>query len=107
MDLVNSQFHFGFFAFATLLTCLLVFAQRRHFFEERLISAACYTALISLVFTAIQLLFLALFEKSFPLKWPLLLTDLLLMPLCDALYGLCWFTYPMRLIQNFKKRRKT
>lgn len=107
MDLLNSKFHFGFCAFSSCLTCLLVYSQKRNFLEDRLFSIACYTALISIVFSLIQLGFLTLFEKQFPLRWPLLISDLILMPALDALYGFLWFSCPLKLYQNFKKARSS
>ncbi|HSX04091.1 MAG TPA: hypothetical protein VLG76_05120 [Rhabdochlamydiaceae bacterium] len=103
MDLLNSKFHFGFCAFNFCLTTLLVYAQRRNFFEDRLFSISCYTALISAVSSLIQLIFLALFEKHFPFKWHLIATDLILMPAFDALYGFLWFTCPMKIYKNIRK----
>ncbi|HSX12731.1 MAG TPA: rod shape-determining protein MreD [Rhabdochlamydiaceae bacterium] len=103
MDLLNSKFHFGFCALNSCLTCLLVYSQKRNFFEDRLFSLACYTALISVVSSFIELGFLTLFEKQFPLKWPLVITDLMLMPAFDALYGFLWFSCPIKLYQNLRK----
>lgn len=103
MDLLNSKFHFGFCAFNFSLTTLLVYSQKRNFFEDRLFSLSCYTALISALSSLIQLTFLALFEKHFPFKPQLILTDLIIMPALDALYGFLWFTCPMKIYQNIKK----
>lgn len=103
MDLLNTKFHFGFCAFNCCLTTLLVYSQKRNFFEDRLFSLSCYTALISAVSSLIQLGFLALFEKHFPFKMQLVATDLIMMPALDALYGFLWFTCPMKLYQNIRK----
>lgn len=105
VDLLNAKFHFGFCALNFCLTTLLIYTQKRNFFEDRLFSLSCFTALISAVSSLIQLIFLALFEKHFPFKLQLLFTDLLLMPVVDALYGFFWFTCPMKIYQNIIKRR--
>lgn len=105
MDLLNSKFHFGFFAFSFSLTTLFLYSQKRNFFEDRLFSLSCYTALISSLSSLIQLLFFALFEKHFPFKLQLILTDLIMMPAFDAVYGFLWFTCPMKIYQNIRKLR--
>ncbi len=103
MDLLNSKFHFGFCTFNCCLITVLLYSQKRNFFEDRLFSISCYTALISALFSLTQLGFLALFEKRFPFKLQLIATDLILMPILDALYGFLWFTCPMKIFQNIKK----
>lgn len=105
VDLLNSKFHFGFCALNFCLTTVLIYSQKRNFFEDRLFSLSCFTALISAVSSLIQLIFLALFEKNFPFKPALFFTDLLLMPALDALYGFLWFTCPMKIYQNIIKQR--
>lgn len=104
IDLFSSKFSFGFSALNCTLTTLLTYSQRRNFFEDRLFSLSCYTALISTFSSLIYLSFLLLFEKKFPFTFGLLFTDLLLMPAFDALYGFLWFTCPIKIYQNMKKR---
>lgn len=104
VDLLNSKFSFGSSALNFCFTVILTYSQRRNFFEDRLFSLSCFTALISSISSLLYLCFLALFEKQFPFKFQLLFTDLLLMPAFDALYGFLWFTCPIKIYQNIKKR---
>jgi len=103
LDLFSSQMHFGFFSLSYALTTLLIYQQKRHFFDEKPQALSIFTALISIVATCIQLLLNYLFDKQILFSWKLVMSDLIGMPMIDALYAFLWFTLPIRLYLHIKQ----
>lgn len=99
IDLLSAELRFGTYALNYSLTTLILYNQKRHFFEDKPLSLPLFTLFFSLISTLLQLILLK--EVSF--TWKLALTDLCVMPLCDALYALFWFTIPLKIIAYVKK----
>jgi rod shape-determining protein MreD len=104
IDLFTSEFRLGIFALNYLLTTLLVYRQKRYFFGDKSLSLFLFTALISSVSSTLQLLLFTLFAKKVELSGKLIVCDLILMPLLDAVYAFLWFTCPMKLYTHLQKR---
>ncbi len=94
MDLVSSQHHLGLHAFAYGCTTWVLYGQKRHFFEDRPSTLPIMTAFFAVLSTLIQIAMLALFEIPLPISWAWVASDLVLMPVLDALYAFVWFTLP-------------
>ena len=103
IDLLSSQMHFGLYALSYSLITLLLYRFNRYFFEEKLHALALFALLFSFLSSAIELLFLFASHKSSLFSPRILVTDLFLMPLLDAVYAFLWFTCPMHLISYLKK----
>lgn len=103
-DLFSSHL-FGMYALLFALTSALLYRQKR-FFNEKPINLAIFTALVSLLLSLMQPLFLFLFEKGVALSGRWILTDLLLLPLLDGLYALIWFSLPLQLYDYLKKQMR-
>lgn len=103
MDLITSQFRMGMFSLNYLLTTLLLFSQRRHFFEDKSLAISLYSALISFVSSLIHffLLFCMGNNPAFSLKF--FMADLLVMPLFDAVYALVWFIGPIKFCRYLQR----
>ncbi len=99
IDLLSAELRFGSYALNYCLTTLILYKQKRHFFEEKMLSLALFTLFFSLISTLLQLMLL----KEVPFTWKLALADLFGMPIVDALYALFWFTLPMKAIAYLKK----
>lgn len=95
LDLASSQTHFGAFAFTCCTTTLLLYRKKRHFFEEKPLSLSLFTILISITFSILYLLFLALFESIPPFSLAGLVIDVLGISLFDGIYAFFWFYLPM------------
>lgn len=106
VDLTSAGMRFGTLSLCTALTTFVVYKQKRHFFEDKTYSLALFTALFSFVMTLFSLLSLYAFDKPLQLSWRFLMSDLIGMPLLDALYAFLWFTCPFRLLIHFKKQRQ-
>jgi hypothetical protein len=104
MDLISSELRFGLFAFSYLLVTCLFYRYKRHFFEDNAFSLSLFTALISFAASLIHLFFLACFATKVAFSIKFIGTDLIFMPLLDAIYAFLWFTCPMRLLRTLQKR---
>lgn len=103
IDLLSSEFRFGIHALNYCLTTFLLYQQKKHFFEDKPLALSLFTILISIVSTVLQLLLISIFDHPLPLSGKLLVTDLLLMPIADAIYAFVWFSCPMMLFAYIKK----
>lgn len=103
MDLLTSQTRFGLVAINYLTTTLILQRQKRHFFEDRSLALCLFTFIISAVSTLIQGIFLIIAGETLQLSGKFFFTDLVLMPLFDALYALVWFIGPMKLVHYIQK----
>lgn len=103
-DLLTSQNPFGLCALNFVLTTLLLHSQKRHFFEDRSLTLCVFTFCISSLSTLIQLLLFVMIGQPIGFSAPLILTDLLIMPLFDALYAAVWFIGPMKLYEYIRKQ---
>lgn len=104
LDLSSSQFPFGYMALITTLTSLLLYGQRRHFFEDKPLAFSLYSGLISSVSSFLLLLFQWGLGDKLPLSFSLWFSDLVIMPFFDALYALIWFTCPSLLYTLLTRR---
>lgn len=97
MDLTSSQFSFGLLALSHSITTLFLYGQKRHFFEDKIITFSLYSALISTSLSFILILLSSLSEKQVPITPSLFFSDILIMPFLDAIYAFLWFTLPTAL----------
>jgi rod shape-determining protein MreD len=103
VDLLSSEFRLGLYALNYCLATLLLYRQKRHFFEDKPLALCLFTLLISVVSTVLQLLLISIFDKALPLSGKMLVTDLLIMPLLDTAYAFLWFSCPMMLYLHIQK----
>jgi len=104
LDLLAPGFHFGIHALTLTCASLLLFHQKKHFFEDKPIAVFLFTSLISMATTLLTLLFIHIFDRGLPFSFAAFLTDVVLFSFIDALYGFLWFTCPMRLYIYIKKK---
>ncbi len=103
LDLLSSEFRLGIHALNFGLTSFFLYHQKRHFFEDKPLALSLFTLLISVVTTVAQLLLISIFDRPLPLSFRLLATDLMLMPVADAIYAFLWFSCPMLLYAHIQK----
>jgi rod shape-determining protein MreD len=85
-----------------IVTALLIRAKM-HFSHEQPLHLSVYTALISSLSTVLQLVLLFLFDRRVPFEGRWFFTELIGMPVMDALYSFIWFTAPLSLFEKLKK----
>lgn len=105
LDLINSDFLFGFYALNTCLTTLLFHQQKKHFFEEKLHSICLLTGLISLSMTSFQWIFYCTTYLELTLSWKMILIDFIFLPICDAIAVFLWIYAPIILFIYSKKMK--
>jgi hypothetical protein len=94
VDLICSEYPFGFFAITHSICSFLLYGQKKHFFEDKPLAFSLFSALIS-AFLSLILIFCSFFSlKKAPLTLPSFFLDLILMSPVDALYAFIWFTIP-------------
>ena len=96
IDLLSSETKFGLFFICTLLTTVCIHRFKHYFYDEKLISIPCYTALFSFVFTLFHTLWL-------PSHFSFL--NFLILPMIDATYAFFWFACPLLLYNGIMKLR--
>ncbi len=104
IDLLSSEFRLGIYALNYCLTTILLYKQKRHFFEDKPLAVSLFTFFISIVSTLLQLLLISMFDRALPMSLKLLITDLLIMPLADAVYAFLGLSCPMLLFAYIKKK---
>lgn len=97
LDLLSSEFHFGVHALTLTCTSVLLFHQKKHFFEDKPLAVFLFTSVISAVATLLELLFIHIFDRGISFTAATFFTDVVLLSLADGLFGFLWFTCPMRL----------
>lgn len=104
MDLITPDLRLGIQGLGYVLTTLLLFPHKRHFFADKPLSICLFTALISLVSTLILWILLPLSGHPFTLSKMLLVTDLICLPCIDMVYAFLCFCCPLILYSSIKKR---
>lgn len=102
LDIFSASNPFGISSLNYVLTTRCLYNQKRNFFEEKLTTLPLMTFLFSLLSTAIGATLLFFFARSIPFSIKSLLTDCLLMPVCDALYAFALFSLPFQILKKLK-----
>lgn len=103
IDLLSSELRFGINAINYCLATVLIYRQKKHFFDDKPMALSLFTALVSSVSTLLHIAFLYSFDKKIPLNWMTAVTSLIGMPIADAIYAFVWFTCPIKLYMHIKR----
>ncbi|MEX0961544.1 MAG: hypothetical protein WDZ28_01645 [Simkaniaceae bacterium] len=103
LDALSTNTIFGFEAFLFLSVYLMNYPLKDLFFIDKPHASILSTALISINYTFLKILFLLIFSKLPPLTLKSLLSEFFLMPLADGIYGFFWFTTPLLFVTLLKK----
>ncbi len=103
LDLLSSEFRFGLHTLTFVLATLVLYAHKRHFFEDKPLALSIFTAIISTILTLLQFILVHLFDRGIAFSTLTVLTDVIFMSLVDGLYAFLWFTCPLRLYIYTKK----
>ncbi len=103
LDLISSEFRFGLMTLTWALTTLLVYKQKKHFFEDKPLALSLFTAVIAAVSTTLELTTIYLFDRGLSISFASACIDTLLMSAVDGLYAFLWFTCPLKLYKYIKK----
>jgi rod shape-determining protein MreD len=95
LDLIAFDQRLGLHALNYCLTTYILYRQKQNFFEDSLTTIPILTVIFSAISTLLQVVLLFIFENGLPLSLGWAATDLVVMPLCDGLYGLLCFSFPL------------
>ena len=103
LDLISSEFRFGIYTLSCVIATLLLYAQKRHFFEDKPLALSLFSSAIAAVLIFQQFIFIHLFDRGIPFSAATAFVDGILMSAVDGLYAFLWFTCPMRLYIYIRK----
>lgn len=104
-DLLASNLHLGVHALSYYMVTLILYKQRRFFFEDNLSTLPVMTALFSGLSTVVLALVLYFLEGGAPMNWVWVLTDFAGYSLADAIYASLCFQTPILLMKMWPKRK--
>lgn len=102
IDLFSSNPFFGLTAVNYCVVTFIIHGQVRNFFEDKFSTLPLMTALFSVFSTLLSMILLFFLGNSVELSWEWCATDLLLMPLADALYGFLFFSLLFQLLHKIR-----
>ncbi len=102
VDLLSDD-PFGVHALNYVIVTSLLFKLKNHFSHDQPLHLTVLTALSSFLSTLLQLALLFLFDRRVPFDGRWILSDLIGMPVIDALYAFVWFAIPLSLLDKLKK----
>jgi len=105
LDLLSIDLPMGFHVLSYLLATSFFYSQKKFLFDDKLFSLALFMIPFSCFTTLIERVLLFFCERELPLTWKSVSSDLLLMPIFDALFAILWFTIPLRVYRYWKKRK--
>ena len=106
LDLLSSNSRLGIHAFNYCLTLIVLYPQKRNFFADSLSTLPIMTFLFSAFSTFFMATVLYSLEMINMLSWQWFATDLLVMPVGDAIYAFCCFIAPALLFGRTRRRGK-
>lgn len=106
LDVLSAHTHLGLYAMNYTVTTGLLYNQRRHFFADSISTLPLMTLFFSLLSTMIQWGLMYAFEQRVFFSWQWVLTDLIYMPVLDALYAFICFVLPSWIFSRSPRRGK-
>jgi rod shape-determining protein MreD len=103
LDLLSSEFRFGLYTLTWVLSTLLLYSQKKHFFEDKPLALSLFATVIAAVSTSVYFTLIHLFDRGVPFSSLSILTDVFVLPAVDGLYAFLWFTCPLKLYTYIKK----
>jgi len=95
LDLFSANSRFGLFSANYVLTTYMLYGQKRNFFEDSWSTLPFMTFVFSVLSTLVQILLLLVVDQHIiPLSLHFVFSDLIVMPLLDAVFAFCLFTLP-------------
>ena len=101
LDLLGSH-RLGAHMLAFSAATLILYGQKRHFYEEKPLALCLFTWLLSVILT-ILLFFFTFLSASPAMRLEWLLIDFIMMPSFDALYAFIYFSCPMIMYTYIQK----
>lgn len=104
IDMLQSTCAFGTSSLCYVLVALVLYRYKWWFFNDKLGSLSLFSLLFSILFSFLQWISLNVQTHTLQLSWYALMSDFILMPICDSLYAFICFTAPLIIYEQIKKR---
>jgi rod shape-determining protein MreD len=91
---------FGFNCLIYSLTMLLMYDQKK-FFADKILSLSLYTIFISVSITIIRYVLCFIFSLPLFFSFYTILSDIILMPILDGIYGMILIFIPIKILRLF------
>ncbi len=104
MDLFASRWRLGIHVVTYCLTTVVLYRGKAHFFEDKISTLPTMTLLFAVISTLIETVLLGVFSSGLPFSWGWTATDLVLLPVADAIYAMAWFSLPAYLLRRRPSR---
>lgn len=104
-DLVCSSFFFGCSSLIFMGCVILLYKQKEWFFNDKIYSLSLLTFCFSCMYTFCIYMGYEIQKNPLDLCFPSFISEFLMMPLCDALYALFFFTAPDFLWQQLARKK--
>lgn len=98
IDFFSAHAPLGLNALTFVVATGILYERRQNFFGDSLSTLPLMVLFFSMLSTTIEALLLYVLQKGFLISWRWLLTDLLAMPVLDALYAFGIFILPFALL---------
>jgi rod shape-determining protein MreD len=102
MDLLSED-PMGVHALNYVLVTAIFFRFRKHFSSDQALHLSVLTGVISSFSTLLQWFLLFLFDRRVPFAGEWVFSDLIGMPVIDALYAFVWFAAPLTVAKKFHR----
>jgi rod shape-determining protein MreD len=106
LDLLAAHLHIGLHAISYCLATTILYKQRRNFFADSLTTLPIMTFFFSVISTVFQLGLMYTFGQGVKVSGYWIVTDLIYMPILDALYAYCCFVLPALCFGRRQRRGK-
>jgi hypothetical protein len=105
IDVFSSEARLVMYTATFFCTALLLYRQKRHFFEDSGLPFAVFTVINSFFLTLICCFMSLVFEGRFFFSVEFCAMDLFLMPIFDGVYGFLWFSSLLKLYMYIRKNK--
>lgn len=106
IDIFAGDTRIGLHGLEYCFTTFLLYRQRRHFFADSLSTLPLMTLFFSVTSTVIEWILMNVIEHPVGGSWQWILTDLVYMPVLDALYAFIVFVVPFFFFSSRSKRSR-
>ncbi len=100
LDLVSSYSLLGMYAVNYCVTTLLLYHLKRLLFQDQLSTVPLLSFLFGIISTLIEVIILTLSHVTLSLSFGWFISDLIIMPFCDALFAFIGFVLPIFLLSH-------
>ncbi|MBI5273506.1 MAG: rod shape-determining protein MreD [Chlamydiales bacterium] len=102
LDSLNFTLSFGIYALSYVLCMIFIYRIKHFFFDDKTFSFALLVSVFSLLFSILEMMFCSINHKSYSFSFFSLISQVLIMPIINGIYGFLWVIFPAEI----KKRSK-